>query len=313
MRMIMVKSLFRKSWHFTWQNPFLWLFGFFAIPLISNEFGLILINLERIARWTKNLFIFRDFQPKEILAGFGLTFPLNTSSIFNLSLTIVIGLIFLYLAYLAQITLFLKTKSPESNLSWEKVVSQSKNFFFRIVVINISALAASSCLLFFLSLGLVKGFASSGRVFHLSPLILLILLFLIIGIFISFLARFAICAVILEEKGLAASIKRAVSFFFKNWRGALKISLLIFLLGALAGISFLLISLGTALPFVLLVNIFLRFNLSFAFWLTVGFWTVLLAVVFLVLGTLYSSWQFLVWGFFFKEDNLLKSLGVFYT
>lgn len=295
-----LKVLFKNSWNFVWHHPFLWLFGFLAAFFTNNEIYLIVANFQRINNWMDQLIIFKSFQIQfqNLLNTFTPLQFLNIKTSYHLIFAIVVALLFFYLSFLSQISIILSIKNRhfKKNLSLNKMWRKSKNFLWPIVKIY---------LIIFL---LIYGFLSLlGLSFFYQisiPFIVYVFLFIILGFLISFISRFAICFIVLEKKKFFNAIKMGTMFFFKNWLTTIKISIYFWLITILIGLGLFLVSIGTAVPFLILVDLFLRLNFIIGFWLILIFWTILILVFFLLLSSIFSAWQFSVWtSFFMRRRN----------
>jgi len=301
-----LKTLFKNSWNFVWHHPFLWLFGFFAAFFANNEIHLIVANFQRINKWINQLIIFESFQIRfqDILKTFNPLQFFNIKTNYHLILALVLSLLFFYISFRSQISIILSVKNRhfKENLSFKKIWKKSKKFLWPVVGIYLIIFLLICG--FFLLLSLSFSYQVS------IPFVFYLLLFIILGFFISFISRFTICFIILEKKKFFDSIKKGTMFFFKNWLTTIKISVYFCLITFLIGIGAFLISIGTAFPFILLVNLFLRLNFILGFWLISIFYAILILVSFLFLNSVFSAWQFSTWtSFFIKYHHSHHSLG----
>lgn len=291
-----LKPLFKDAWKIVWNNPLLWLWGIFAAFLTNNEINLLFINFKRINNWIDQLVIF-DFLKKQGGNSLNNVFSLNFSSLYNSPIILIFLIIFLFifLSIFSEIIIILAIKN------W---VKGQKNVFstlwkngkiFLFPVFGVHLLTFLIIYGFFLLLWLVFNY-------HLKiPLIVFVATFLILGIFISFISRFIIFFLITNNLSFKLAIKRGLTFFFKNWRSSLKISLFIYFITFLIGCSSILISIGTFFPFLLLINLFLRTGFIIGFWVLSGMIVILILLFFLFISAIFSAWQITTWVLFFLK------------
>lgn len=292
--------LFKNSWNFVWHHPFLWLFGFLAAFFTNNEIYLIVANFQQINKWLDQLIIFKSFQIQfqNLLNTFTPLQFLNIKTSYHLIFAIVVALLLFYLSFLSQISIILSIKNRhfKKNLSLNKIWRKSKNFLWPIVKIYLT--------IFLLIYGFLSLLGLSFFYQISIPFIVYVFLFIILGFLISFISRFAICFIVLEKKKFFNAIKMGTMFFFKNWLTTIKISIYFWLITILIGLGLFLVSIGTAVPFLILVDLFLRLNFIIGFWLILIFWTILILVFLLLLSSIFSAWQFSVWtSFFMRRHN----------
>jgi len=294
-----LKTIFKNSWNFVWHHPFLWFLGFFAAFFTNNEIHLIITNFQLINKWVDQLIVFRPIQIQfqNLLNTFGPLQLLNIETNYHLIFAIILVLLFFYLSFLSQITIILSVKNRHLKklLSFKKLWRKSKNFFWPV---------AGIYLIFFL---LIYGFLSIlgfSFLYQISiPFVVYIIIFIILGFLVSFISRFAICSIVLEKKKFFKAIKTGTVFFFKNWLTTIKISIYFCFITILIGLGIFLVSLGTAVPFLILVDLFLRLNFVIGFWLVFVFWTILISILFLLLSSIFSAWQFSIWTLFFIKHR----------
>lgn len=292
-----LKFLFKNSWNFVWHHPFLWFFGLFAAFFTNNETYLIVANFQRINKWADQLIIFKSLQLQfqDLFFNFSPLQFLNIKTNYHLIFAIILALLFFYLSFLSQISIILSVKNRhfKENMSFGKIWKESKNFIWSILGIY---------LIIFL---LIYGFLSLlGLSFFYQisiPFVFYVFLFIILGFIVSFISRFTICFIVLKKKKVFNAIKMGSIFFFENWLTTIKISIYFSLITILIGLGLFLISVGASVPFLILVDLFLRLNFVIGFWLVLAFWTFLIFVFFLLLSSIFSAWQFSVWTSFFLQ------------
>ncbi len=288
MEKINLKTLFREAWEFVWNNPILWLFGLFAAFFSNNEIVSVIKNYKKITGWIDQLVIFKSFQisiknffQSSILSDF---FNLNGQyAVFVIS---VIFLLF-FVSFLSQITIILSVKNGgKQKLPLKQIWRQGKLFLWPVIGIYLLVFVVVYGFLLLLGIPLFYK--------HL-PIIISVVIFLLLGIFLSFVSKYIIFFIILEKEKFFKSAKSGLLFFIENWFVTIKTSFYVCLIAILAGLLIFLVSAVAAIPFMIIVDLFLRLNFIFAFWLTSIICSVLIIVFVLFLSSIFSTWQTSVW------------------
>lgn len=290
-----LKILFKHSWNIVWQNPILWLFGFFAAIFANNEINLIVVNFRRINNWIDQLITFKAIktQFREILSTLDPKQIFTSTALYNLILAFIVIVLFLYICIISQIALISLIKKIKYKKTSSQILKKSKKFFWPVLSVYI--------LIYFITYGFL--YLLNLPLFYKAPvpIIVYIIIFLLIAFFLSFILRFTILFIILEKEKIIAGIKKGSIFFFKNFFVTIKTSLCLFLITILFGISLFLVYMGTAFPLLAVMGLFLYLNFAFGFWITIILLTVILSVFFLLFSSIFSSFQFSVWTLLFLK------------
>lgn len=293
-----LKHLLKTSWNIVWHNPLLWLFGFFAVLFANNETNVIIVNFNRINNWIDQLITFKvlKIQFNTIFTGIQIQEFFTATALYNISLGLIVFLLFLYFSIISQIALVISVKklhTVKTRLTLSTIWKKSKKFFWSILGVYFLVLIITYGFLYLLSLPFLYTLPL--------PIITYIIIFLILVLLLSFIARFAMFYIILKNNRIIKSIKNASIFFFKNFSIVIKTSVALFIILIIIGLGLLLASLGASFPFLALISLFLYIKFIFGFWLTLIVWTFILLAFFIITGSIFSSFQTAVWTLLFQK------------
>ncbi|MFA5050832.1 MAG: hypothetical protein WC499_01830 [Patescibacteria group bacterium] len=280
-----------------WDKPILWLLGFLGIPFAVNEISLIIINIEKINNWINNLITLKVIRSQfgQIFSSISSPVSINLVALSKFILATLITLLFIYLSFLVYIAfLFIAQRlKNKKDIIVSEILQKSKKYIIPVVGLNL------------ISFFIIYGFLSLVGLTPLYkiqiPVFVYIIFFILIEVFISFVSRYIVCFLVLEQEKFSSAIKKGIVFFIKNWFITLKTSLILFIITILFGLVILLISIGVSWPCFFLFYIFLQFNLTFGFWLVFLFWALLLTIILIFLISILSALQFLIWNNLFLQ------------
>ena len=194
-------NLLKQSWQIVWQNPILWFFGFFSIMFMNNEFILITTNFNKINKWIDSLINFKIFNNQKILNNFSLQSFLDPLFFWTISLIIFGLIVFLLFSLFSQIILIKIIKKRK-----EKKEVKIKKFSKKII-----KLLPAVIFIYFIYFIIIYGFIyllNTSLLFESPiPIMFYIFAFLLIGFILSFVSRFVIFFLILEENKTLKKIK----------------------------------------------------------------------------------------------------------
>lgn len=291
-----LKILFKDSWKLVWRNPIIWLFGFFAAFFSNNEIISLVRNYKRITDWMDQLVIFRSFRIslKELFQNpvFSDIFSLKENHYFLLAG--VIALLFLFLSFLSQIAIILSVKkcADKEEKPFSRAWKQGKVFLWPVIGIY--------ALVFLITYGFLS-LLGSPFFYNFLPIIVPVSVFLLLGVLLSFISRFSSFFIVLQKEKFFKSIKNGFLFFIKNFSATIRTSVYICIIAVLAGFALFLVSVGTALPFIIIVDFLLRLNFMVGFWFVFIFWSILIVAFLLTVGSIFYAWQTFVWTSLFLK------------
>ncbi|MDD3101872.1 MAG: hypothetical protein PHE59_01895 [Patescibacteria group bacterium] len=291
-----VKAL-KQTLKTIWDRPILWLLGFLGIPFAVNEISLVIVNIEKIDNWINNLITFKVIRTQfgQIFSSFNSQSPAGIKGICLFIIIIILTLLFFYISFLVYISFLFIVRQlrNKENLIIPEILQKSKKYIIPVVGLNL------------ISFFIIYGFLSLVGLTPLYkiqiPIFVYIIFFILIEVFISFVSRYIVCFLVLEQEKFYSAIKKGVVFFIKNWFITIKTSLILFLITVLFGLIILLISIGVSWPCFFLFYIFLQFNLTIGFWLVFLFWIFILSIILIFFISILSAFQFLIWNNLFLQ------------
>jgi len=286
-----IKKLFKQAWKITWENPILWILGFFAAFLVNNEINLIIVNFKKINNWIDQLIILNSFELnfKTIL---NLFFPYLKTNYF-LVLFILLGLILLYVSIRSKISIILSVLKNPNKQSVKNSWKKSKKIFFPVFLIYFILFIIIYGFLFLLTSPFVQNLPLS--------ILFYIIIYLALVLLSSFISRFAILFILIKKQKPFLAIKNSFSFLFKNIPIVFKTVISISLITIILGLILFLASIGAVVPFIVLINFFIKIGFSIGFWILFIFYSILISCLILIVSSIFSVWQICVWALLFKE------------
>jgi len=290
----MLKRIYKEAFNLAWKNPFLWLFGFLAAFLANNEIIVLFLNSSKILQIGglpinlsylrgNYLLIFKSLQ-KFIF--------LTPTNLLIFLFVIFISLFVFYLSSLSQ-GILIKNTATKNKLLKNSLKGADK-YSLKIFFLNLLVLVFDSFLIYLFIFKFNLN-ANPALAFTLVFFILLIILVL------SFIARYSICFICLEEKPLFSSLKEATKFFFKNWLISVVNSFIIFLFNILLGLLLFLIGLNSYYSFSITAQFLGYFNLTKTIWFLMFFNLTLIIFVFVFFLSIFSAWQYSAWGLLYQS------------
>ena len=231
------RDIIKSAWHILWQYAWLWPFGLLA-ALAGNggEYGSILSSIERVAQEGNILAGVRASILSQkfnlILQGVGQSFDQAPASITaTLFLLAVALLMIVWLVIVSQAALIksvgnINTAAP---ITFSQAAIEGNQRFWPIFLLNLLArfvvwlLLAVAVMPF-----LISYLARAGNTEFDSLIIISFLIFVPLGIIISFIIKYAVIAVVLEQQSWWAGLEQAINLFFRNWLVSLEMAAILF-------------------------------------------------------------------------------------
>ena len=312
------RRILKKSWQITWQNKFLWLFGFLA-ALIGNVsiYEILIKGFLKISEvgqtsqhdvWMGIMLSWNEIQ--DYAAS-------NPLIIFLFSFLLLGCFILMGFAIWLAITsrgaligcVFKINKKEKINLKEGWVLG--KKFFWQILGFNVLARCFIVALLFLITIPALLILGESGGPLWQNLLLYFVsfVIFTALALIISLMAIYASSFVVIKNYKFFDAVRESWKLFIKNWLTSLEMTLILFLISLGAGIAFIFFSILIAIPFVLFLVSFYYLNLQFAFLIT--FLLVLLAwlCLLILMGSALVAFQFSSWTLLFVELTKRKTLS----
>jgi hypothetical protein len=313
------RPVLKKAWEITRQNKFLWVFGLFAA--LAGNGGIYEILVKGFDRVVSQGEIFSPFSGSG-LYGWGIfTLPrlediyaksplfLNFFWIIVLFVLVALGaLVCLNIASKSALVNCVKKITGRRKTNLKDGWAAGKKYFWPVLGLNVLAKAATFSLLVLITVPvmffIVGG--SGGLGWNLFLYVASFVVFTLLALFVSFMAIYASCFVVLENLPFVEAIRASWVLFIRNWFVSLEMSLILFLTVILAGLALVLFSIFYLIPVSLLLLAFAYLQLEMGFWIIVFLaimgWLVLVGFI----GALLSTFQFSAWTLLFTEINKKK-------
>jgi hypothetical protein len=236
------RQIFKQSIITLRHSPSLWFFGFFT-ALLGNAGGLELVfssygfGSEGIIFAILSGFISGGLFTKAAMEGLAkaiFTHPVYVFlSILFLLVIFAISLLLLWISIVSQTALIAKVISiaKSKKLEFKDAFRLGISKFWPVFGINVLIRLVS--LVLFISIGALSLLRFPGAVF---VFIIGFTLLLILILVVSFIGKFAIFGVVLENWKFRNSIKQAFNIFAKNWWLSLEMEMILFLIYAVTNL-----------------------------------------------------------------------------
>lgn len=312
--MLSYRAILKQAWKISWKHKFLWFFGFFAsLVSFSTEFKVIsrAINQNQGIQSLNNIKMFLN------TGIFSKTALLNILEMFRTNPLTIILLILMFLLILAIIAFFawLSTASQIGIISSiDKIIKErkeklsirsgikigNKKFWPVFIVNTLTSILINLIYLlisFLLVLVIIKNQSMTTILYGF-----IFIIFIPITLLISFVIKYAVAFMIIENKKFFTAIKQGWLLFKNNWLISVEVAIILFFINILA-----IILIST----ICFVGFFVFFGLAISsvFIVTSGFlfWTIiilsaLVLIVFMALsGAILNVFQITSWTDLFLQ------------
>lgn len=322
------RPIFRRAWEITKQNRFLWLFGLFA-ALAGNGgvYEILIKGFERIvseggtvpqSSWAWITGILSSPRLEDIYVRS----PLFVSLLWVLFFAILAALGFLIWliitsrgGLIASVKKIASRKKTNMREGW----AEGKKYFWPVLGLNVLSKALIFGLLILITIPAMLYLTGQGRNVG-SNLLLYILAFVVftaLALFISFMAVYASCFVVIGSKTFVEAIRASWKMFIKNWLISIEMAILLFLITIGAGLGIVFFSVLYMIPVALLLFAFSYLELTIGFWFIVFLATLGWFLALFFAGAVLSTFQFSSWTLLFMEldkkkiwSKLLRFVGL---
>ena len=311
------RPIFKKAWEITKQNRFLWIFGLFAAlagnggiyEILFKGFGRI-VGKGDLASGSSWSWILQTLSfPR--LEDIYVRSPLFVSLLWVLFFAILVALAFLiWLVVTSRGALVASVKKIASRkkINLHEGWTEGKKYFWPVLGLNALSKAMTFGLLILITVPAMMYLTGQGGNLGLDLLlyILSFVVFTALALFISFMAIYASCFVIMENKPFVEAIRLSWKMFIKNWLISIEMALLLFLITIGVGVGIILFSILYMIPVTLLLFAFSYLELSLGFWFIIFLATLGWFLALFFAGAVLSTFQFSSWTLLFIEINKKK-------
>lgn len=327
--MLSYRSILKQSWKISWKYKFLWFFGFFASLVGFTVETKILsrsINQEAGMSSLNDILIFLNtgiLSANSWKNALGLFHSNPGSIIFIILIMLVVLAIVLFFAWLATssqigiINAVAKiSKEQKEKLTIKSLIKGGQKKFWPVLFLNVLISLLINILYLLITLLLILVIVKK-QVFITLLYGLIFIVFIPVSLFLSFITKYAIAFVILENKKFGRAIKDAWKLFFDKWLISVEMAIVLFFVNIIALI---LISFVSFVVFILFFGIALSVNMLASsiilFWLFVIIGFLLVLAIAILSGSLLNVFQIASWTNLFvriKEDGATSKLERMFT
>lgn len=291
------REILKKSFRLSWENKWLWIFGFFA-GLLGNglAYEVFFKNLDYagITGWNIGSYIPPIYQKISFLASLK-TWGAPWSIVLASAVFILLGAIILFLAitsYGALVHGSRKALKGKSDFR-ECFLSGLKNFW-HILGYNAGAKILIYGFLFLTSLPL-GWYLAGGKWIALPLYFLIFLLALAASLVVSFLTVYASAGKIILGEDFFESVKNGLVTFKDNWLVSVEMTAILFFLNLIAALLLATGMIFASVPFFLLFLGAYLLNSAAAFWIVLALMLVVFGLLTVLVGSFMSTWNLSAW------------------
>jgi hypothetical protein len=306
------KKILLQAFKTTWRNKYLWFFGLFATLLSQNGgFGVFFQLTDNSAEGNMLSGFMRYYETGvfsvtalKTLGNLIVTDPLSFIIFITVFLILsVLGLFLLWLAIVSQASLVNNSALDISQKkhSFREGLEVGMEKFWPVLGVNFLFKVISSAIVLIVTLPLFLSIYAHGTSLASVFFILLFLIAIPIVISISFIAKYAICFIVIKKESFKDSFYSALNLFKKNWVVSVEMGLLLLLINFLFGLAFVISILILSVPVLFIAFIFANLNFMLVFWLVLLFGLCLLFFLIILLGVLLTTFQTAAWTGIFMQ------------
>lgn len=306
--MLSYRAILRQAWRISWKNRFLWFFGFFAsIISFTAEFKVITQAFNQ-ETGIKSLNNFQMFLNTGI---FSKDAWINIIKLFKTDPKSIIFIILIFLIILALVAFFawLSTASQVGIIgSVEKIIKEKKvrlniknglkkgtkkfwPVFFMNILISIIINTIYLLISFLLILVIIKNQSLTTILYGF-----IFLIFIPISLFLSFIIKYAIAYIVIENKSFFKALKEGWKLFTRNWLISIEMTIVLFFINIIAMLAISLISfVGFFLLFGIALSSIYILSSGLLFWIILILGILFLLAVIILGGALLNTFQISSW------------------
>ena len=319
--MLSYRAILKQAWKFSWKNRALWFLGFFAslvsftvetrIMSRSLDQGAGISSLNNLMMFIKTG-IFSADAWKNVASLFRSNPGTMTIITIVFLLVVAISLFFLWLAVSSQIGIIKAVANSEKagnnpdkkeKIKIKKLLKSSQKKFWPVILFNILISLIVNLIFLLISLLLVVVIIKS-QVFASIIYGLIFIIFIPASLFLSFIAKYAIAYVVLENKKIIPALKNAWKLFCKNWLISIEMSIILFFINFIAIVFF---SFLSFIIFTLFFGIALSISIMtlplFLFWIFIIIGFLLVSAIMILGGAWINVFQTTSWVKLFTKLN----------
>ncbi|MFH1207228.1 MAG: hypothetical protein V1668_01330 [Patescibacteria group bacterium] len=304
------RDVLKRAFNIIKANKFLWIFGFFASFLgIGGEFETLTRDYTSIGQTSSRILDMRSLMEGgviwTILANIRDAFSTQpVQAFFFILMVVVVGLVMLWLAIVAQIALFDGVNKINKNqpASHREGFVVGNRFFMPVLALNVIVKVILYGILVVVGLPLISWLLIRDNLW--GGFIFVFLLFFIyipLTAMAAFIVKFAVAYIVIQGKRAGEAMRLAWALFKKNWLVSVEMAIVILVLGIVYGLAIILVLGLIAVPFALIgiAAMFFGSGTGLIVAITLGGIAWFLAVG--ILGGIFVSYQYSAWTLLFLK------------
>jgi len=275
----------------TWQNKFLWIFGFFLMLGSSGRFSMNIGSNESDSWHTVQNSIEQFFtqQNAAIITACGIFF-----------LVIAIALIVVAIFARAGLITAVNYIERDEQTTVQRAVRTSRIFFWRLFFLSVIAIFAllTAAITLFLPIGFL--FSVHATAFGFLGMILAILIFIPLVILVRFLVLYAQFYIVLGDLHIRSALEQAYNLFRKNIGKSIVFALLLFITSIIILCATLFILLIIFFPFLFLGFVSYLIFQKIGAIVVAAIGILVLLAGFLFIRSIFEAFRLTAWVLFFR-------------
>lgn len=311
------RQLLKRSWHISWKNKWLWLFGFFATFVGGGTFyDTVVRSFTNMSEGRSIFYTLREYSNMGLFSVFSWTKIVELwstdsaallLSLFTLLILFLLAVLFIILAIISQAGLISGIVGIDQGkkVNFKSTLSTGIQKFWPVLAINIVMKVILFGLILFLAYLISLIAVKAGIVNYIIYVISLVIL-LLLGIIVYFLTLYSTAFIVLRDKKIFESIKYAWYIFKNNVLLNLEVGLILFIIQILVGLATILLGLFILSPFILIYLLTIMLGINYGLGLLGAIIVVLLIIVLALIGSWFTTFQIATWSILFEELALKK-------
>ena len=299
------RDVLKQSWNILWHYAWLWPFGLLAaLSGVGAEYNSLIVAADRLNNQADFLGVLKSFTAAGGLSQAWQSFFNSFASapmffVWGLVLLLVIALLVVWLVIVAQAALIhaVGAIDKKQTTSFVRAAEAGVHNFWPIFWLN---LLTKFVIYIILSVAflpfLISFLIQSTATWNFDSLIIISFLISVpLAIVVSFILKYAAIYIVLEKQSWWRALENGINLFCRNWLVSLEMASLMF------GLSF---ALSMLVYFFIPAEFILQLSFLWQEFDTLTFIRVVRsALVLIVTGSLYATFQYIAWVILFRLLN----------
>ncbi|MFA6553131.1 MAG: hypothetical protein WCT27_01780 [Patescibacteria group bacterium] len=304
------RDVLKRAFHVVKINKFLWVFGFFASFLgLGGEFESLTRDYSNIGQTSSRILDMHSLMEGGViwtmLANIRDAFSTQpVQAFFFILMIVIVGLVLLWLAIVAQIALFDSVNKINKNqpATHREGFVVGNKFFMPVLLLNVIVKVILYGLLVVLGLPLISWLLVRDNLW--GGFIFVFLLFFIyipLTAIAAFIVKYAIAYIVIQGKRAGEAMRLAWALFKKNWLVSFEMAVVVLALGVAYGLAIILTLGLIAVPFALIGIAAMFFGSGTGLIVAITLGGIAWFITVAVLGGIFVSYQYTAWTLLFLK------------